>query len=87
MSGQGILFLSTSCPGPLLSSLLANDMQFTLSSASLSTQVSLNLGTQLSNLKFQAEVSSESLYQRLFFPGLSKASVELRTGDLSTHRN
>lgn len=37
-------------------------------------------------MKFQAEVSSESLCYEPVFPRLSKASVELRTGDLSTCR-
>lgn len=87
MSGPGALSHPTFCPvlAPS-SSLLADDIGFTLSTDSLSTQTSLNFGTELSNMKFQAEVSSESLCYGPVFPRLSKASVELRTGDLSTCR-
>lgn len=91
MSGQGALSHPTSCPvlapsSSLLSSLLADGIRIPLSTDSLGTQMSLNFGTELSNMKFQAEVSCESLCYEPVFPRLSKASVELRTGDLSTCR-
>lgn len=71
---------------PLLSSLLVDDIRFTLSTDSLSTQMSLNIGTELSNMNFQADVSNESLRYEPIFLRLSKARVELRTGDISTCR-
>lgn len=86
MSGQGALSHPTTCPVLAPSSLLADDIRFTLSTDSLSTQMFLNFRTELSNMKFQAEVSSESLCYEPIFPRLSRASVELRTGDLSTCR-
>lgn len=69
MSGQGSFSHPTPCPTLVSISpsyLLFSSLQLNLSVFSPSTQVSLNFGTELSNLTRKAEVRSESLYWPVF---------------------